>query len=113
MPETLATITADELKEAFQSERPPIVVNVLGRDAHEAKHVPGSINVPLDDIEQVEALVTNTDAPIVVYCANADCDASPQAAQQLEAMGYTNVTDFEGGYAGWRQAGYPLVGTEA
>ena len=113
MPETLTIITADELKEALESERPPVLINTLPREAHEARHIPGSVNVPTDDIETVTSLVPNKDEPIVVYCANADCDASPTAAQKLEEMGYTNVVDFEEGYAGWRQAGHPLVGTEA
>jgi len=113
MPETLTIITADELKEALESERPPVLINTLPREAHEARHIPGSVNVPTDDIETITSLVPNKDEPIVVYCANADCDASPTAAQKLEEMGYTNVVDFEDGYAGWRQAGHPLVGTEA
>ena len=113
MPEILTTISADELKSALESDHPPVVINVLDREAHRARHVPGSINVPGDDIEQIEALVPNKEEPIVVYCANADCDASPAAAQTLEEMGYTNVMDFEEGYAGWRRAGYPLVGSEA
>jgi rhodanese-related sulfurtransferase len=112
MSDTLTTITADELKDAQQGDRPPVVINVLGRDAHEAKHVPGSINVPLDDIEQVASIVPDKDQPVVVYCANADCTASPEAVKNLEEMGYTDVADFEGGYAGWRQAGYSLVGAE-
>lgn len=113
MPDTLTTLTADELKNALESEQPPVLINVLPREAHEARHIPGSINIPTDDIEQVETVVPNKDDAIVVYCANADCDASPTAAQLLEERGYTNVADFEDGYAGWRQAGYPLVGAEA
>jgi rhodanese-related sulfurtransferase len=113
MPETLTTITAEELKKTLESEHPPVVINVLPREAHEARHIPGSINVPTDDIEKVENLVPNKDDRIVVYCANTDCTASPKAAQKLEEMGYTNVIDFEDGYAGWRRAGYLLVGTEA
>lgn len=112
MPKTLSTISASDLKDALESDHPPVVINTLSREAHAAKHIPGSINVPTDDIEQVETLVPNTDAPIVVYCANADCDASTAAARRLEEMGYTNVSDFEDGYAGWRQADYPLVGDE-
>ena len=113
MPETLTTLSADALKDALESDRPPILINTLPRPAHEAKHIPGSINVPTDDIARVEALVPNTDTPIVVYCANADCTASATAARTLEALGYTNVLDFEDGYAGWRRAGYSLVGTKA
>jgi rhodanese-related sulfurtransferase len=113
MPKTLTTISTDELEAALDSEHPPILINTLPRAAHEAKHIPGSVNVPVDDIDQVEALVPNKDEPIVVYCANADCTASPTAAQKLEEMGYTNVSDFENGYAGWRQAGHQLVGNNA
>jgi rhodanese-related sulfurtransferase len=113
MPKTLTTISADNLKDALESEHPPVLINTLPQEAHEAKHIPGSVNVPTDDIEEVERLVPNKDEPIVVYCANADCDASPTAAQALEELGYTDVIDFEDGYAGWRQAGYPLTGEEA
>jgi rhodanese-related sulfurtransferase len=113
MPETLTTISADDLKDALESEHPPVLINALPREAHEARHIPGSVNVPVETADQIEALVPNTDEPIVVYCANADCTASPKLAQKLEDRGYTNVVDFENGYAGWRQAGYPLVGTEA
>ncbi|PSQ66682.1 MAG: rhodanese-like domain-containing protein [Bacteroidetes bacterium QH_2_64_74] len=113
MSTTLTTISTDDLKDALEGEHPPVLINTLPREAHEAKHIPGSINVPTDDIEEVERLVPNKDAPIVVYCANADCDASPTAARTLEELGYTNVIDFEDGYAGWRQAGYPLTGEEA
>ena len=110
MPTTLTTISAEELEDALNSETPPVLINTLPRDAHEAKHIPGSVSVPVDDLDRVEDLVPNKDEPIVVYCANADCDASPKAAEKLEEMGYTDVTDFEDGYAGWRQAGHPLVG---
>jgi len=113
MPDTLTLISTDELKQRLESDRPPVLINVLPQSAHEAKHIPGSVNVPVDDIEQVKRLVPNTDDAIVVYCANADCEASPKAARALEDMGYTNVADFEDGYAGWRRAGYPLVGAEA
>ena len=113
MPKTLTTISAEDLKEALESEHPPVLINTLPRKAHEAKHIPGSVNVPVDAIDQVDTLVPNKDEQIVVYCANADCEASPKAAQKLEEMGYTNVVDFEDGYAGWRQAGYPLTGEKA
>lgn len=113
MSETLSHVTADELKEQLEGDTPPVLINALPRPAHEAKHIPGSVNVPVDDIEMAEQLVPNKDEAIVVYCANADCDASPKAVRALEKMGYTNVSDFEDGYAGWRRAGYPLVGTDA
>ena len=112
MIETLTRITATELKQAMATDRPPIVINTLGPDAYRSKRIPGSINVPADDIERVKDAVPDMDEAIVVYCANADCDASSQAAEALTEMGYTNVFDFEAGYAGWREAGFELAGTE-
>lgn len=113
MPNSLSTISTDDLKAARESDHPPVVINTLPREAHEARHIPGSVNVPTDDIERVETLVPNKDERIVVYCANANCEASPTAAKGLEDKEYTNVVDFEEGYAGWRRAGYPLVGEKA
>lgn len=113
MPDALTTISADDLKADLEGNHPPVLINTLPGEAHVTRHIPGSVNVPADDIAHVEVLVPNKDEYIVVYCANANCDASATAAQTLEDMGYTNVVDFEEGYAGWRRAGYPLVGTEA
>ena len=113
MPDTPTTISVDDLQDALESEHPPVLINTLSREAHVAKHIPGSVNVPVDDIDRVETIVPSKDAPIVVYCANADCTASLEAARALEEKGYTNVVDFEDGYAGWRRAGHPLVGEES
>jgi len=109
---TLSTITADDLKAELTSDNPPVLINTLGADAFAARRIPGSINVPTDDIETVQDIVPDTDAKIVVYCANEDCTASAEAARKLEGMGYTNVWDFEAGYEGWRNAGYRLAGQD-
>jgi len=109
---TLTTISAQDLKQQLQSDRPPVLINVLSREVYRKRRVPGSISVPQDDIDQVQQIVPDTAQPIVVYCANADCTASPESAERLEELGYTNVHDFEGGLAGWRQAGFDLIGEE-
>ncbi|WP_022836377.1 rhodanese-like domain-containing protein [Salisaeta longa] len=111
--DTLATLTADSLKRELRSDRPPILINVLDAEAYQARRIPGSINVPTDNIAVVEEIVPDREAPVVVYCANADCTASPEAARTLQEMGYRNVRDFEDGLQGWRAAGYDLIGNAA
>jgi rhodanese-related sulfurtransferase len=106
-------ISVDELESLCRSDAPPILINTLPAAAHRAKHIPGSINVPVDDLDLVETIVPNKDDFIVVYCANNSCTASTTALETLQDMGYTNVRDFEGGYAAWRRAGHPLVGDNA
>lgn len=114
MIDTIEHLEADELNQLLSDNRNrPILINVLGREAYEAKRIPGSVNVPAGDIENVERLAPDKDQPIVVYCANADCQASPKAAEALLEMGYTRVWDFEEGLAGWRGAGLPLSGSDS
>ncbi|MDZ7772767.1 MAG: rhodanese-like domain-containing protein [Balneolaceae bacterium] len=114
MVDTVEHIEADELNELLGDNRNrPILINTLGREAYKAKRIPGSVNVPTDDIEEITRLAPDKKQPIVVYCANADCEASLQAAEALIDMGYTRVWDFEEGLAGWRSAGLPLDGSEA
>lgn len=113
MIETLKTISAEELHEKITGNSYPILINTLPYDAYESKHIPGSLHIPTDEIEKVKDLIPDKGEEIVVYCANSDCDASPNAAEKLMDMGYESVIDFEQGLAGWRQAGYPLRGSEA
>lgn len=109
---TLQQMNAETLHRKMTGEHAPIIINALSRDAYLAKHIPGSINIPAENAELAKEVIPFMDAEIVVYCANSDCDASPNLAQKLEEMGYTNVSDFEEGLAGWRQSGYELAGTD-
>ena len=65
-----------------------------------------SIYHRIDHADLIEHIVPDKEQDIVVYCANADCDASPKLAEKLIEKGYTRVWDFEEGLAGWRKEGY-------
>lgn len=107
---TLQRTSAETLHKELQGEDRPVLINTLSSDAFTAKRIPGSINIPTDEIDVVEQVLPDKKQDIVVYCANADCTASPEAAKALLDMGYENVRDFEEGLAGWKQAGYTLTG---
>ena len=52
-------------------------------------HIDGSVNIPLDHIEQAEKQLPDKHAPILIYC-----QAGPraeQAAFRLKRMNYTDV----------------------
>ena len=107
----MKTINAEELKKKLEANGDFILINVLSKDSFEAKHVPKSISIPVDDLEQrAPAELPDKDKEIIVYCANLQCQASPTAAKKLEEIGYTNVTDYENGIAGWQDAGYGFEG---
>ena len=56
--------------------------------------IPGSVNIPLQRLDDVEDAVENLDTPLFVYCQSGM--RSRKAAVRLEQMGYTNVTDLGG-----------------
>lgn len=62
-------------------------------------HIPGSRNLPVDEIRRAADLVTDRETPIFLYCASGARSAS--GARQLRNMGYQHVTNI-GGIAGYR-----------
>jgi rhodanese-related sulfurtransferase len=54
----------------------------------------------------IESLVPDHDAPIVLYCGGGF--RSALAAESLQKMGYTNVISMDGGMRAWREAGYAI-----
>ncbi len=101
----MKAISQDDLKTMNEAEHEDFVlINVLPRDVFNEQHIRTSINVPVDDggfVETVEKVAAKKDRKIVVYCANFDCDASPEAAKKLEDAGFTQVYDYEGGTKDW------------
>ena len=85
------------------------LVNVLDQNYFADAHIPGSLNITLDALEDASK-DWNKDANIVVYCADYKCSASSAAARKLAALGFTNVKAYEAGMAGWAQAGFPVEG---
>jgi len=110
----MRTAGADDVATYLEENVP--VIDVLPEQVHQQKHIPDTANVPVDAddfVERVEQLAGGKQQPVVVYCANTECDASPKAGEKLEAAGFTDVIDFEGGLAEWRSAGKELAGDEA
>lgn len=99
------TISRDELVELRESGADFYLVNVLSVQQFEEGHIPGSICIPLDHLEDVAPDKFEEDDTIVVYCASESCQASPKAAELLEDLGFTDVRDYEEGFKGWKEAG--------
>ena len=110
----MKTINAEELKKKIDADEDFILVDVLSKESYEGKHLPKAVNIPVDEIEgKASGELPDKNKEVIVYCASADCHASPNAAKKLEELGYTNVVDFEAGLAGWQEAGYGFEGSTA
>ena len=57
-----------EFKKAYDAKR-VVVVDVRGQEAYDAGHIPGSISVPLDDVEKRAGELKKAGKPIVLYCS--------------------------------------------
>ena len=75
------------------------------RPASARGHLPGSLNVPLD---QLEARLSELDPAqeIVAYCRGAYCVLSFDAVARLREFGF-NARRLEDGFPEWRAAGLP------
>lgn len=102
-------IEADALKEAMEKDPELTVINVLPQVLHDDCHIKGSTNVPLKELVET-AQAWPKDKKIIVYCALAECDAGEKAYILLSCLGFTDVTDYEGGIKEWFQLGYATVG---
>ncbi|RIK81050.1 MAG: rhodanese-like domain-containing protein [Planctomycetota bacterium] len=107
----MRTINAEALNAQLAASEGMTVVNTLSEDAFRAKHIPHSLSAPQDRpdfVERVEKMTPSKSDPIVVYCGGPSCDSSTQAAQKLEAAGFTNVYEFEGGMEEWETSQFPV-----
>jgi len=101
----LRFITLENLLEKLENRERYKLVEVLAEEEYSRGHIPGAINIPLDQMETLaEQKLKKTDT-IIVYCASYTCHASTQAAKKLPDLGYKHTLDFKGGKRWWQHAG--------
>lgn len=105
----MQAIRAEELQDILTSlnDNDALVINVLDPKSFQQSHIPGSVNLPVEDenfVEEVEKIAGGKERMIVVYCASRECDASTTAATRLEDAGFGNIYDFEGGIKEWQDS---------
>ena len=60
-------VTAPEVKDLLDGSR-AIAVHVLSRIEFEMQHIPGSINIPITEMNETDKLPAQKDAPLIFYC---------------------------------------------
>lgn len=102
-------IRREEIQKHLEAKTPMTLVEALPEKYYRDGHLPGAIHLPHDQVRELAAeRLPDKNAFIVVYCANTPCQNSRIAAQQLDAMGYTDVAEYVEGKQDWVDAGLPL-----
>lgn len=82
------------------------VLDVRPQEEYAAGHVPGAVNIPLQELEQrLEELGENQE--IVAYCRGPHCVLAFDAVARLREKGI-NARRLEDGYPEWKTAGLPI-----
>lgn len=84
--------------EAFRATPGAVLVDVRTPDEFAGGHIPGAVNVPLQQIGTAETAVSQKTAPLFVYCLSGA--RSAQATAALKRMGYDDVRNI-GGIGRW------------
>jgi rhodanese-related sulfurtransferase len=106
----LPDITAEELQAKLERGDDVVLVDALAPMVYAHSHLPGAINIPPSNVDptRLSKRVPDLATEIVVYCANVECDDSVSTAEQLRALGYSNVKHYVAGKDEWKKLGFPL-----
>ncbi|MGB2839100.1 MAG: rhodanese-like domain-containing protein [Actinomycetes bacterium] len=103
-------VTDVDVAEAQQivDEGTAVILDVRTPEEFAAGHLPGAININVESSD-FETQVTSLDesAETLVYCRTDN--RSGVATDQMAELGFTDVSDLQGGIEAWAAAGEPVV----
>lgn len=96
----MSTITVQELREILNTDKTHnfIVLDVRTSTEHDSKRIPGTYNLPLDELEEHVQMLKTYDK-VYVHCQTGG--RSGKACQKLRELGLDNVVDVSGGINQW------------
>lgn len=105
--------------EALAAGGKAIILDARPRLEWAVSHIPGALNVApkpgtpmsvyVSDVKEVERLVADRKATIVLYCNGPFCGKSRRLAEELLGAGYADVRRYQLGAPVWRALGKVMV----
>ena len=96
----------DEFLKRLQSGERYVLLDVREDNEWAKGHLPGAHHMSKGVIERdIEQALPEKETPIVLYCGGGF--RSALAADNLQKMGYSNVTSLDGGWRDWTERGLP------
>lgn len=92
-----------------------ILVDARADLFYEMGHLPGAVNLPLEDIDSATLAAWRSEltpeANIIVYCSDSLCPMAAQLAEQMMALGL-RPSIFKPGFDAWEERGLPVEGLQ-
>lgn len=101
------TIDGDYLQSHYQDKfKGILVVDIRSADEYQREHIPGSINVPIDQLAQYDFSQHHCSSALF-HCRSGQ--RTQMAKEQIEACGIEEVYCLQGGLQQWQQCGLPIA----
>lgn len=107
---TVQSIAPAEFAEALSKEPNAQLIDVRSPKEFDSDHLEGAVNIDYNNPEfksEIEKL--DKSKPTFVYCLSGGRSAS--AIQTMKELGFTNLTELEGGMLKWRNSGVQQTAT--
>jgi len=83
----------------YRNTNGAVLLDVRTPQEYREGHIPGSKNIPLQQLDKISSVADNKNIPLFVYCYSGA--RSRQAVSYLQHMGYSNANNI-GGIAEYR-----------
>lgn len=91
-------LSMEQVKKALDSDKKIVLIDVRTAAEYRCGHISGSLNIPLDEIREIQDIVDDRHANIFLYCQTGK--QSGCARSVLMYLGYTQVVNI-GGVRDW------------
>ena len=92
-----------------------LFVDARQSDFYRIGHIPGAINIPVDDFDQLFPKLSEkilSAVQVISYCDGASCEMSIELTEKLLMAGVDRVAVYTGGIQQWQAEGHPVEQSE-
>ncbi len=108
---TIPRISVEEVKAKLDAGSNIVIIDSRSEEFYDRSHIVGAISFPLDDMAEPYDSLDGYDE-IITYCHCPDEQYSARAVRELMLAGFSNAKAIEGGLEAWKEAGFPVAGTD-
>jgi rhodanese-related sulfurtransferase len=99
--ELTTSISREKLRSAID-EKTAVVVDALPAAPYRRRHLPGALNLVVEDADAKAAeVLPDKDATIVTYSTDVECGRGERLAERLRELGYADVRTYHEGIEDW------------